>query len=900
MKHAKIHFILMTIATIVTIILFSAIVASAQTPNLINYQAVARNSSGNIMVNQPISVRLTIHDGSVSGTVLYKETQTLTTNVYGLFSVQIGGGVVISGSIGGVTWSSGTKYLQVEMDPAGGSTYVDMGTQQLITVPYAFYANKAASAASLTGNVTMSGDVTGTNSAATVVKLQGNNVSATAPIAGQVLSWSGAAWIPAAVGGTGTVTSITAGTGLSGGTITTSGTISMPNVGTAGTYGSATQVPVITTDAQGRVSSVTNTAITGDNWGSAVAHTDATLAGNGTIGTPLKIAQQSATTGQGLVWSGSTWAPATLPGITYTSGTGINIVGSVVNAQNTTALWNANELQGNNVSAIAPTTGDVLSWNGATWLPTASSSGWGLTGNAGTNPALNFVGTTDAQPLRFRVNNTWAGEINNSTINTSFGYHAGAFITTGTNNTGLGNEALSANSSGSYNTATGYRALYSNTVGTQNAAFGSQSLYSNTTGNYNTATGYASLITNTTGTENTANGFNSLGANTTGTDNTTIGSGSLRNNTTGLNNTAAGWHSLYANTTGNDNTASGYNSLHSNTTGYSNVAIGTNALYSDAANSNSVAIGDSAMYNQSVGAIGNTATGSKALFANVTGYFNTANGYQSLYHNTTANDNTAMGYQALTANTTGANNTASGYQSLYQNTTGGANTAIGNGALFNMTTGSDNTAIGFNSFPSSTTLTNWTAIGFNSGGAYSTSNSVELGNSSVATIRAQVTGITAISDRRIKDNVKANVPGLDFITLLRPVTYNLNIHRQNEILYKGKKGADQDWEGKYDVEKITMSGFIAQEVDQAAKDAGYDFSGVERPSTPDGLYGVRYTDFIMPLVKSVQELNAKNEEQQKIIDIQDKKINAQDQKIDVMQKQLTDLMKRLQHMEGDR
>ena len=88
-----------------------------------------------------------------------------------------------------------------------------------------------------------------------------------------------------------------------------------------------------------------------------------------------------------------------------------------------------------------------------------------------------------------------------------------------------------------------------------------------------------------------------------------------------------------------------------------------------------------------------------------------------------------------------------------------------------------------------------------------------------------------------------------------------------------------------------MSGFIAQEVDQAAKDAGYDFCGIERPATPDGLYGVRYTDFIMPLVKSVQELNAQNQARQKIID-------TQAQKIDAMQKQLADLMKRMQDMEG--
>ena len=85
------------------------------------------------------------------------------------------------------------------------------------------------------------------------------------------MSWSGTAWTPTSVTGTGTVTSVTAGTGLLGGTFTSSGTISMPAVGTAGTYGSATQVPVFTTDAQGRITGVTNTTIAGGSTYSAGA-----------------------------------------------------------------------------------------------------------------------------------------------------------------------------------------------------------------------------------------------------------------------------------------------------------------------------------------------------------------------------------------------------------------------------------------------------------------------------------------------------------------------------------------------------------------------------------------------------------------------------------------------------
>lgn len=113
----------------------------------------------------------------------------------------------------------------------------------------------------------------------------GQLVGLSGSTAGDVLTWNGTAWVSSPGGGTGTVTSVTAGAGLSGGTITTSGTISMPNVGTASSYGSASSVPVITTDAQGRVSSVTPTAIAIAQ--SAVADLVTDLAGKVSTGTQV-------------------------------------------------------------------------------------------------------------------------------------------------------------------------------------------------------------------------------------------------------------------------------------------------------------------------------------------------------------------------------------------------------------------------------------------------------------------------------------------------------------------------------------------------------------------------------------------------------------------------------------
>lgn len=136
-------------------------VAAAQAPGIFNYQAVARNSVGNALSNKTVSLRITIHDGSATGSNVYSETRTVTTNTFGLFNVQIGspGATNVSGSVGGVNWSSGTKYLQVEMDQNGGSSFISMGASQLASVPYALNALTATNA-SPTGPA--GGDLNGT------------------------------------------------------------------------------------------------------------------------------------------------------------------------------------------------------------------------------------------------------------------------------------------------------------------------------------------------------------------------------------------------------------------------------------------------------------------------------------------------------------------------------------------------------------------------------------------------------------------------------------------------------------------------------------------------------------------------------------------------------------------
>ncbi|HWR32682.1 MAG TPA: hypothetical protein VN451_04125, partial [Chitinophagaceae bacterium] len=133
------------ILSILVMILLGAagVYSQSPSPGIFNYQGVARNSVGNVLVNKIISLRLTIHDGTAVGPTVYQETRTVTTNPFGLFNVQVGsaGASSSSGSIPLVSWGVGNKYIQVEIDPNGGSTYINIGTAQIVSVPYSLYSS---------------------------------------------------------------------------------------------------------------------------------------------------------------------------------------------------------------------------------------------------------------------------------------------------------------------------------------------------------------------------------------------------------------------------------------------------------------------------------------------------------------------------------------------------------------------------------------------------------------------------------------------------------------------------------------------------------------------------------------------------------------------------------------
>jgi hypothetical protein len=160
-------------------------------------------------------------------------------------------------------------------------------------------------------------------------------------------------------------------------------------------------------------------------------------------------------------------------------------------------------------------------------------------------------------------------------------------------------------------------------------------------------------------------------------------------------------------------------------------------------------------------------------------------------------------------------------------------------------------------------FSNATAVGL--GATAVSSNYIAIGNGSVLSIKGAV-NFTTGSDGRIKNDIEPNVPGLQFITSLQPVTYHYNLREENELM--GIKD-NRNWPGKYDIEKITFSGFIAQDVDSVAKNIGYDFSGVDKIGP---VWGLRYSDFIPSLVKAIQEVSQKDELSEKRVEVLERKV----------------------------
>lgn len=425
------------------------------------------------------------------------------------------------------------------------------------------------------------------------------------------------------------------------------------------------------------------------------------------------------------------------------------------------------------------------------WQTIMARSGWNLTGNQETNSSIHFMGTLDTQPLKFKVNNYPAGELNPVNGNIFWGQFAGSSNTTGHHNIAIGKYSLLSNQSLSHLIAIGDSTmLFAESCpgdgGKRNVALGSWALYSHSCGSSNTAIGNGALAYNQVGNENTA-----------------IGAGALQEGEEGNENTAIGAYTLFYNNGGNRNTGIGRATLFYNIQGSDNTAIGLSSMFYHEAGQQ------------------NTATGRGALI----------NGHSSY--------NTSIGEYALSGLSTAQ-----------------YNTAIGNGTGNESNIGWNNTLIGHSADVTFTGQYNIVAIGFNA--TCPDHSMVRIGNTGTTSIGGYAEW-TNISDGRYKRNVQNLVHGLGFITRLRPVTYLLDISRisndTGENLEEFSFYSQEFFEGK---EKTVYTGFIAQEVEAAAMEAGFLFSGIDKPRNAEGCFGIRYATFVMPLTVAIQELNTEN------------------------------------------
>ncbi len=835
----KISTCLLSLAMCFALMALAPSLMRAQAPQSINYQAIVRDNTGAILTAHNVGMRFTIMNG-IEGEILYQETADLVSNQFGLVTHGIGSGTPVQGTFESISWGSVDAWLVVDLDVNGGTNYITMGASQLLSVPYALFA--------ATGNEGPQGPQ-GPQGPMGIQGLAG---------ADGAKGDQGDKGDPGEPGPTGPP-----------------GQDGVPGMdGTPGMDGSNGAIWLtgsgIPADTSGQINDLYLNNDNGDYYlktGSAVWMLEGNLTGPSGSGGGLG---EGSAIGNTTYWNGSSWVINNHNLYNDGVNVGINTASPLAklhitgSANGTQLLIDAygGQTSANPILKIRSGAGTDLIWmnsddstNLFLGLKAGKSNLIGSFANFNTFIG-SYAGTANTTGYLNASSGSFALQANTTgALNTAEGANALFSNVTGSGNTAIGTNALSANIDGTSNTAAGKTALSSNLHGSYNTAFGSNALYSNVNSLYNTAVGYDALYLNGTGNNNTAIGANALNFNTTGIENTANGASSLMNNNTGNYNVGIGMNALQANTAGSGNTAVGRYALANNVAANNNTAFGVQALETNIAGSDNTGLGAGALRSNTLG-INNVGVGMVSLNKNTVGSYNTALGLGSLTNNIDGNNNTAVGISALLVNASGLQNTAIGGNALQSSTTGSFNVAVGQLAMMANTTGDFNTAVGQSSGWATMTLDNTTCVGYDAGGVVNSSNRIELGNTSVGVIAGQV-AFSTYSDARIKDNVRADVPGLDFINRLQPVTYNLNIHRENEMI--GKRDADHDWKGKYDLEKVRMTGFLAQDVEEAAQEAHYDFSGVQRPENPNELYSLRYSDFVVPLVKSVQEINAKME-----------------------------------------
>ncbi len=610
----------------------------AQAPQGFKYQSVARNTSGLPIASANIGLRVRIHDQTETGTVVYSETHTAATNAFGVFSLSIGGGTPQTGTFNTIDWGSGAKFIEIEADFSGGTSYTSMGTSQLLSVPYALYSENGTPGPQGTQGPTGPQGIQG------IQGVKGDKGDAGDPGVAfdDTQTLTDKTWTSSKIN---TELGLKANT-LDLSVVSTTGSYddlvdqpALATVATTGDFNNLTNVPILfdgkyasltgvpgfaTVANSGSYTDLINKPITDGSETVVTAGSNVSVTGSGTIGSPYIV--NAASSGWGLAGNSGTVD-------------GTNFIGTSDDAP---LNFRVNNQKAGRI--------DAASSNAFFGLRAGDSNTSGNSNTAFGNTAL-FSNTTGSLNIAAGVNALYSN-------------------TTGGGNLAIGNNALYSNTTGGGSIAIGINALFSNTTGVGNTALGVTSLYSNIGGYRNTAIGNQSLYNSTSGYDNTALGHSALFSLTTGFSNTATGYQTLNSLTTGFRNTATGFQALYANT-GNDNTGFGYQSLVSTTTGAQNTSMGADASRNNTSGS------------------ANTATGYGSMYSTTTGGANTAYGYQALHTNTTGTFNTALGYGANVGASSLTNATALGNSAIVNS----SNTIqLGNNAVTEVRMGVGNTA----------------------------------------------------------------------------------------------------------------------------------------------------------------------------------------------------------------
>src|SRR5690554_1490275 len=190
------------IITVCAVLLMTASVF-AQAPEKMSYQAVVRDGSNALVSSTAVGMQISILQGSATGTAVYVETQTPTSNINGLVSLEIGSGTVVSGDFTTIDWANGPYFIKTETDPTGGTSYSITGTSQLLSVPYALHAKTAET---VTGGITENDPVFSAWDKSTGISITESQISdlqsylelPTSGNPGDMAYWNGTAWVTVA------------------------------------------------------------------------------------------------------------------------------------------------------------------------------------------------------------------------------------------------------------------------------------------------------------------------------------------------------------------------------------------------------------------------------------------------------------------------------------------------------------------------------------------------------------------------------------------------------------------------------------------------------------------------------------------------------------------------------